>query len=273
MAKLIYKTKEDAPESLREHLKETATKDGFEITVAPAAKLNEFRENNVAISKKYDDAYGVVSAVNAALPKKADGAEYTKDEIATILAGLVTVESQVKDGTLKASKDIENTLTERTKSMQEKHTRDLAEANAAVARNKTVADQLVAENHRLQIKGALGMVITDETIGLRLSALPDLQERAAKVMRIDPKEGVVIVDNNGTVLRGEDGVSPMSPKEWVMSLRESAEHFFKGSTGGGAQQGASFAGMTSEQLSKLSPEQRMHLANEESAKAMAKNRR
>lgn len=272
MAKLVYKTKDEVPETLREHAKETADKSGFEVTVAPASKLNEFRDNNVALSKERDDLRALTATVTASLPKKSDGSDYTKDEVAALLTTLVQTESQVKDGTLKASKDIENTLNERTKTMQDKHTRELAEANVSIVKFQKQATDLVAENHRLQIVNALSHVIADESLGLRMSALPDIQDRAARVMRVDPKDGVVIVDANGTIMRGEDGVKPMTAKEWIGSLRESAEHFFKASTGGGAQNSTEFYGHSRDEFNKMSPEARLHLANEDAARARNKRR-
>jgi hypothetical protein len=64
---------------------------------------------------------------------------------------------------------------------------------------------------------------------------------------------------------GQDGVSAMSPKEWMSMLRDEAPYFFKGSNGGSATgaDGKQIHGMTPGELAKLDPMERLRIANGE----------
>lgn len=63
------------------------------------------------------------------------------------------------------------------------------------------------------------------------SAAPDVVLRAKAAFKIE--DGVAIArDDRGEIIRGKEG--PITVKEWVQSLKETAPHLFPGSQGAGA---------------------------------------
>jgi len=273
MAKFTYATKEEIPETLRDAAKELADGKGFEVQVVPVSKLNEFRENNTQLIKTRDTLSEAVTKIDGVIGKKDDGTEYTLDEKLQLIQALKETTQQVKDGKLQAKTDIETELTKRTEEMRKKGESELNAAKTQLTKFKQEAEQARAEVNRLLIEAQVTPVLADEKIGLQPAALFDVQQRAARVMRVDPKEGVVIVDDSGAIVRGEDGIKPMTAKEWINTLRDIAPHYFKGSVGGGANQSAGFGGMSSTEMAKLTPMQRLELANQQAAKERNKRAR
>jgi hypothetical protein len=102
-----WSKKEDIPEVLREHAVE---KDGaFVVDVAPAVKVKEFRDNNVALLRERDELKSKLTPYTTA---------FGEDVVAatTRLSELQAIEQQVKDGTLKGTDAINRQVDERVKS-------------------------------------------------------------------------------------------------------------------------------------------------------------
>jgi hypothetical protein len=64
------------------------------------------------------------------------------------------------------------------------------------------------------------------------SAIPDIRYRARGVWSIEGDE-LVARDNKGEIIPGKNG--PLTPKEWVDTLKEGAPHLFPPSEGAGGQ--------------------------------------
>ena len=75
-------------------------------------------------------------------------------------------------------------------------------------------------------------------LGVVPTALDDVVQRAATVFQLDDDSNAVARDKNGVVKMGKNGKDPMSVAEWLDTMRESAPHWYPGSSGGGATGGA-----------------------------------
>ncbi|CAK7070100.1 MAG: hypothetical protein KER_03079 [Kerstersia gyiorum] len=85
---------------------------------------------------------------------------------------------------------------------------------------------------------ALGDVIRSAAIeaGAEKSALDDFILRGSAIWTLD-EDGKAVAQQDGEVIYGKDGKTPLTPKEWAESLRESAPHLFPRAQGAGTPGG------------------------------------
>lgn len=250
MPQIIFTDKSAIPDGL-----EVSEVEGkFVVNVVDKAKLDEFRENNVIIAKERDALKAFKDTVSPIVGD--DLAEFSKTY--DTLRG---VNQQVADGKLKASGDVDAEVEKRTKAMREDYERQLL-AKATEARS--ASDRAVTSETKFK-RTLIDQAITKAAInpdnGVESSALIDLMTRAYNVFKVKDDGNVVPMDGEA-VIYGNDGATPMTPDEWLGSLKKQAPHFFKRSAGGGAEGGSNkgFGGMTQEEIAKLSPEQKMAMA-------------
>ncbi len=259
MPDLIFDNLEQIPEGLREGAKTNET-GKVVIKVVPQAKLDEFRDNNIKVVKERDDALAI-----AARAKEIVGEDF--DAFTAQLGELKTTAQRVKDGELVANKSLEDALAERTAKMREDMGGEIkrhADEAKAWKEKYGSTDKKLRQTH---IDRHMTDVVLDEQVGVHPKALNDILQRAYGVFEVSD-DGKLTPKKGDAVLYGGDGATPMSPKEWVQSLKDDAPYFFKGSNGGGAEggDGKSINGMTPADIAKLPPEQRLAIANGEYGK-------
>jgi hypothetical protein len=261
MHKLTFKTKEDAPEPLREFLKDNEAKDGFEVVLVPGAKLDEFRNNNIAVSKERDALKPLATTLEAILGKDKDGKLRSVDDFNSEITTLRQTAQQVADGKLKATGDIEKELGVRTESMKATYETKLTESGKEIARLKAEKEAVDVKLRQTTVDNAISMAAGDEKIGVNPHALSDVMRRARDVFVVK-EDGSLEATENGVVLRGEDGVAAMTVPEWIKSLRKTAPHYFKSSGGGGAGGGDGNGSPTdAAAFAKMTPMQKLAHAN------------
>lgn len=257
MPELIFDSLEQIPEGLREGAK-TNDAGKVVIKVVPQVKLDEFRDNNIKVVKERDDALALANKAREII----GGDDF--DAFASSLGELRTTAQRVKDGELVANKSLEDALAERTAKMRE----DLqGEISRHAQEAKAWKDKHGLTDKKLRqtyVDRALTDVVLDETSGVHPKALPDLLKRAYDIFEVSD-EGKLTPKRGEATIYGGDGVTPMSPKEWISSLKDEAPYFFKGSNGGGANggEGKSINGMTQAEIAKLDPMARLAIANNE----------
>jgi hypothetical protein len=259
MPDIVFPKLEDLPEELRSFAK-AADAGGFVINLVANDKLKEFRENNIAVSKERDDLKAVVSQVHALFP------EFNAEKVTAELTELRGTHKRVKDGTLKESTAIEAALAERTQNMKADYEGQInaraAEAKAAKDRNTILESRIKTQAIRQTILGA----VMDEKAGVQSSAIEDIVQRALGVFSVEGDGERVIPKSGDAIIYGSDGTSPMSPAEWVESLKGKSPHLFKQSTGGGGNLNGGgdkrFGGFSTEEIAKMSPEEKIRIANE-----------
>lgn len=259
MPDIFYDSLDQVPEGLRESAKQ-GENGKLVVKVVPQSKLDEFRDNNIKISKERDDAVAFATKAKEIIGDDFEGFTATLGE-------LKTTAQRVKDGELVANKSIEEALAERTKQMRDDMTAENQRLAGEVKLWKDKQNQTDSQLRRTYVDRALTDVVLDEGNGVNPKALTDILNRAYGVFNVGD-DGTLTPKKGDAVIYGGDGATPMSPKEWVQSLKEDAPYYFKGSHGGGADGGdaKTLHGMTNADIAKLPPEQRLAIANGEFGK-------
>lgn len=257
MPDIMFPNREALPEELRQFAKDA--EGGVVINLVPNERLQEFRENNIKVSKERDAFKATVDSVNTLFP------EFDPSKVTAELHELRSTFQQVKDGKLTASTDIEAATIERTKSMKQQFEEQRA---ALTTSEKAARDRAAMLDTRLRqqaIKQAVLGAVLDEKSGVAPSAVEDIISRAQNVFVVENDGERVIPKIGDTTLYGQDGTTPMSPSEWVQTLKEKSPHLFRSSTGGagaGQQNTGKFGGFSQEQFDKMLPEEKIRIANE-----------
>lgn len=203
-----YASISEVPEALREHYTEA---DGKAVLQAegfvPKTKLDEFRNNNINLSKQVDDfknRYGNVDieAYNA----------YVEEQ------------QKLKDKKLIEAGQVDQLVEERVDKMK-------SEYETQLGGYKTQTEQLQTQLAKLVVDNALTEAAAKA--GVRTTALEDIMLRGRNVFRM--KDGSAVPMDGDKVIYGKDGVTPMSMPEWLGELAARAPHLFNPSNGGGAQ--------------------------------------
>lgn len=259
MPNITFKTLDEVPEGLREAA-QTDAAGNVVVKVVPQAKLDEFRDRNIAVSKERDDLAMIANKAKELLGDDFEAA-------AASITELRTIADRVKDGQLVENKGLEEAVAERTAKMRS----DLQAENSRIAqeaaalKNKWLqTDQKLRQTY---VDRAVTDVVLDESTGVHHKALGDILNRAYGVFEVSD-DGKLTAKRGEAVLYGSDGATPLTPKEWINSLKDESPYFFKGSSGGGSNggDGGGIGGFTTAEIAKMSPEARLQIANGEFGK-------
>ena len=256
MADIIYDTQEAVPEDLREF---AAAKDGkYAVSVAPLAKLTEFRDNNITVSRDRDNLSTLIGKLKTDIGF--DPEKY--DEFKTSFDDLRSTKQLVDDGKLVKDSSLDEAVQKRTTQMQRDHQAQVDTLSTNNKNLQTENDELKQRVDNMELDAMVGLAARDERSGIRSDAVQAVLREAREVFK-RRENRFVPLDNDGNMIFGGDGVSPMTPLEWIKTkLAGSAPYLFKDSSGGGA--GGS-NGLNGQDLSGLSPSERMRIAREAGA--------
>ena len=163
------------------------------------AKLEEFRQNNIALSNQLKRFEGIdPDAVRQLAEEK-----HKLEEAAQIKAG-----------------EVDKVLAARLKA-------ELDKVHAPVVAER---DALHGRLTAIQIDQAVVNEATKR--GLRATAITDITARARMTFKL--VDGVPQAFDGERMRTGKDGVSPMTLAEWVDALVSDAPHLFEANAGGGA---------------------------------------
>lgn len=163
---------------------------------------------------------------------------------------------------LMAEGKIDEVINRRTERLQADHKKQLTTFEQMIADRDAKLNESVGTVKSLRIEGSLSRAASE--LGLVPSATEDAMRRAKEVFKIDEK-GNLIAEENGSTAYGKDGKTPMTPAEWLESMKEKAPHWFPAPSGGGAGGGSGRGGshsITREQARNRAT----YLAAEEAAK-------
>lgn len=247
----------DSKEAIPDGLKEFATEgeDGkFVVKVAPEVKLAEFRDKNIALNQQLETLTPTLARVREIAGDDLDG-------FANELSELKSIAQRVADGELKTTEDIEKAVSERVTAVKEGYEQNQKSERDLRSKAEKDRDELKGQLDRTQVRHAVTAAVIAPNSGVRTEALPDILERAYKLFHWE--NGKPIPKNGESTIYGGDGAEPMSPSEWIVKLRDEAPHYFAGNGGGGASGGNKDGkhGLSSAELAKLSPQEKLRLAN------------
>lgn len=219
--KLLYLTQTEIPEPMREYY---AEKEGKWVldTDPPSedlpkvmATLNSERALRREAEKQVTD-----------FKVKFEGIE--PDEVQRLrerVKGLDESEIYDKHG-------IEELVKRRTQSMKDEHERVL---NAKQRESEQYKERAQSYEHRWrQDKIKYALVGAVARAGVAKEAVEDAVARGLGVFVDIDEHDNVIAKTGEDVRYGKDGVSPLTPDEWIVGLKPSAPHLWPPSSGGGA---------------------------------------
>jgi hypothetical protein len=227
------------PEALRTYAK--ADGDKVQINLVPQDKMDEFRETNIALVKERDE---LKKAVEVLAPIVGDDPTAFTQELTELRA----TATRVKDGQLTDSRKIEEEIIRRTEDMKKALEDQSRAAQKEGANWKAKASDIEGTYKRTLVSTAIKDAIIDPELGVLPNAVRDILHRAGEVWRAQD-DGRVLAFQGDLQLYGADGGSPLTPKEWILKLKDEAPHYFKGTHGGGA--GGAGGGGGSEQRGTL----------------------
>lgn len=245
MPDIKFKTRDEIPESLRDHAKEVDG--GFAVGVVHES----FRDRNVALLKERDalkvrsDSYGTIVGED---PEK-----FVSD-----LATLREMEQQVKDGKLTKKGEIDQMVNDRVKAKQDSMDAGLKAEATKRAEAETRAASYESKFKGMVVETAIIAAVTSADSGANPSALPDILNRARAVFSAK-EDGTLVAKRGDGIWYGADGENAIQPKEWVTGLLKEAPYLGKTSNGAGGSgsEGKGRGGLSDEAWNKLAPEQRI----------------
>ena len=208
--KFAYQSESDIPAGLREHYAERDGKFVLQVEgAAEKARLDEFRESNIALRKELDGL-------------KAKSKEFEGVDLAEARKLIAQAEQQ-KERKLIEAGEVDKLIEKRTGAVRDKLAGEIAELRKA-------KEALVTQLSEREINTAVLKAAAEH--GVQKTATEDVLARAQRVFRLVDGRAEA-VDAKGEPLLDSDG-RPLSVAGWVEGLAKDAPHLFEHNTGGGA---------------------------------------
>jgi hypothetical protein len=129
---------------------------------------------------------------------------------------------------------IEALVARRTESMKSEHERVSRQKDVEIGKLREALTTTEAKRKNERIKTELLNAVTAS--GVHADALDDAVSRGLSVFNEVDDQGNVIAKQGDDLRYGKDGVNPLSPSEWITTLKAEgrARHLWPSSSGGGA---------------------------------------
>lgn len=267
MPTLNYNTLDECPAELREFAKPVEGQEGkVAVSVVPKKSIDEFRDNNIKLSKERDTLLAERDTLKGIVGEDADG--FSKD-----LNELRQTAQRVKDGELKESRGIEEALSKRTEELRKDYDIRLQSEGKEKAAWRQKFEALDQNFKREKVVSAIKDAAMAHDSGVNPSAMSDITGRALGTFRCD-EHGRIIPYEGDAPIYGSDGATPMSPKEWLQRLKETNDYLFKPTNGGGAgglggDTTKKIFGHSKEKLKDMRASDLLDLANTQAARKTA----
>jgi len=184
-----------------------------------AAKLKEFRENNIKLMKQMEELREQADALKDIDPDKAREALAKMRELEeSKLLEAGEVDKLVEKRTEEMRKEYENKIKALNDGLQEKDSELQSTSNRL--------SEILIDSEVSRAVGEVGTV--------RKGALSDVMSRARSMFTLKDGEPVALRDGN-IVYSAKDPNKPMTISEWAGKLPEDAPHLFEDSKGGGGR--------------------------------------
>ncbi|AXQ68268.1 head scaffolding protein [Caulobacter phage CcrBL10] len=245
------------PEGLREVAKQVDGSDKFSVNVVAAKTIDEFRDNNIKISKERDALLEKLGIYEPIVGE--DPAAFT-----TRLAELQSIAQRVADGDLKEGRSLDEALQKRTEEMRKQYDEQLQKTGKDRAAWQAKHDDLEKRFKQSLVSNAITAAAMAQGSGVDPTAISDVVRSGLDVFKVDD-QGRLTPYAGDAPIYGADGVTPMTAKEWLAKLKEEKPYFFFNSSGGGAggDKTKTVHGVTAEKLKGMSAAERLAIANNE----------
>ncbi len=176
---------------------------------------------------------------------------------------LLETVSKSEEAKLIAEGKIDQVLDKRTESMRKDAdtkvsaaTKRVTELEAVIAERDTVIASLVIDS---RVDEAIG-----KSEGVQPTARKDIRRAAREIFKVNKQYQPEARNAEGTLLMGKNGKDPLTPSEWLESMREENPHWWGTSAGGGAGGNSSVPSKggrpSADQLNKMSGQQLLERA-------------
>jgi hypothetical protein len=251
--KQVYDNQTEIPQGLQEHYSD---RDGRWTLV---------------LDPPQEDVTGLKNALNQERTLRRE-AEKTASDMKVKFEGIEPEEvaklrERVKgldDSEIYDRQGIEALVLRRTESMKADHDRVMRAKDQEIGQLKSTVETTDRKWRQDRIKTALLDAVS--TAGVEKKAVQDAVMRGMAVFSDLDDQGNVVARNGEEIRYGKDGVNPLTPGEWIATLKASgdASHLWPSSSGSGAQVGHG-GGNSGIDYSKLPPAERMTLFREHQA--------
>lgn len=136
-----------------------------------------------------------------------------------------------EEAKLLAQGKTDEVIARRTERLQADHAKQISNLEAQLAEASQKYDGANSTVKQLKVEGSLRQAANE--LGLVPSAVEDALSRAMGVFKVHD-DGSLIAEENGSTAYGKDGKTPLTPAEWLESMKEKAPHWFPAPSGGGA---------------------------------------
>lgn len=187
------------------------------------AKIDEFRNTNIDLSKKLD------------LYKDVDVEKYRSG---------IELQKQLDEKKLIDAGQFDKVIEQRVAEMKRTNDQTINELNEKLNKSNRQLEVLIVDN---EVRAAA------TKSGILPTAVDDVLLRAKQIYKVDA--GAAVPKNEkGETIFGKDGTNPMPITEWIGGLKETAVHLFQPSQGGGATGGQ---GKGAVQQANMTPTQKI----------------
>lgn len=139
-----------------------------------------------------------------------------------------------EDAALLAAGKKDEVINKHTERMRAAHDAKLVEKDQAIEQANARAKKF----ERAVLDNQIRQACTD----MHKSAVDDALLYASQFFQLDAEGNAVKLDAQGRPEIGKDGKTPLSPAEWIESLKETKPHWFPASSSGSGSGGAAGAG-------------------------------
>lgn len=175
--------------------------------MVPRDSLDEFRNNNIELKKQLQQYTDAGLTVEEAIKAK-------------------KLADDLRDKKFIEAGDIEGLVAERVKPIVSEANQKVEQLNSQLAKANESLSVLMIDNNVRAVASKSGVVST---------AVDDVLLRARSMFTID--DGKVVAKQEGKIIYGKDGVTPLSVDEYISGLTKTAPHLFASSEGTGARGG------------------------------------
>lgn len=268
-AKLTYDSLSDVPEGIQEFAKEG--EDGkYVVTVDGAERVKEFREKNIDVVKERDSLNAALTQYEQVTGVPLAELEAGKlSDFAKVLATLQDTKKKVDDGALVENTSLEEAAAARVTEVTNTMKTQLAEMAKDRDAHKSARERAERERNQMKVENALRLTAADPDIAMIDQAVTLVLPSAMNTFRVDGDGSITPKAEDGTVIYGSDGVTPMTMKEWLLKEREARDFLFAGAKGGGAGGNKDTSGgrLTQAEFEKMTPIQKLQYERKHGARA------
>ncbi len=148
---------------------------------------------------------------------------------------------------LLAEGKIDEVLSKRTERLEADHATKLGNLQKQLDEATGKYESTQGTIKKLMVGGALQQAAAE--LGVIPTAIPDALSRAMNVFKVGENDALV-AEKDGATIYGKDGKTPISPAEWLDSMKEAAPHWFPAPSGAGANGGPGGKGGSTHVLSR-----------------------